>query len=453
MREMNPERLEPAVDELWRGKRKGERVVADITPRQRKLEEISPPKTPLPPQPEPKPAVEFKRVKKPRQPLGKNFWLRLASVLLVGGVLVAAALVFLPRADITIVLKKSSLSFEEKIEAGKDIASVRQENGRILIPAEFLSAVKNIEFSFPASGREQVELKAQGNLLVYNAFSSEPQVLVANTRFVSPEGKLFRLTRQVTVPGAKVEGGQIIPSSILVAVTADKAGADYNLATSTGQWRIPGFSGTPRYEKFYAEAAGPLTGGFVGERAVPTEGDIELGKEKVEQTLRDVLRSQMLAVAENLKFVEGAASFKVNKMEVSPVADEAGMFSIFAEAEMKQIGFDEDFLKSALVNKLKPSLEANLGYLTESKDFTIAYAQPTVDFEKGTVVFTASGQILFQPPFKAGDFRKEVLGLDEAALRGKAFGIAGLERARLSFWPFWVNEVPRRESRVLITVE
>ena len=62
--------------------------------------------------------------------------------------------------------------------------------------------------------------KAQGTLTIYNAYSSAPQTLVATTRFVTPDGKIFRLTNEVTVPGAKITNGQIVPSSINAPIAA-----------------------------------------------------------------------------------------------------------------------------------------------------------------------------------------------------------------------------------------
>lgn len=443
--------------------RKSKRPVADILPRsatagrqvvpsrEKRLEEISIPKREIFIEEE-KEEKEIKR-EKIRKPVNWRLIWRVGLVMGVVGVLVAAALIFLPRADIAISLNKSPLDFEQAVEARKDVFEISLKNGKIAIPAEFLTASKNIEMTFPATDRKKVELKAEGELTVYNSFSSDSQALVANTRFLSPEGKIFRLDKQIVVPGAKVVDGQIVPSSITVDVTADKAGEEFNLEKSSGKWRIPGFTGSPKYEKFYAEAVGAFTGGFIGEKAVPTPDDVTQGKQKIEQTLRDVLKSQMLAVEENLRFLNEATLFKLNKVEVNETADENNLFRIFGEAEMRQIGFNENILREALLNKLKPPLEANLGYGLNQKSFEFSYQGAAADFENGVLAFNVKGNIVFVFPFNIGDFKKEILGFDETELRSRTAGIPGLEKARIAFWPFWVHQVPSRENRILITVE
>lgn len=454
---VKPEKMEEKVDEIWEGKRSG-RIFADIVPRKTSVRRkvinetlvthIEPPVTK-----EEIEEISTSEVKRKRQVPGRRFWVRFGTLAMVVAVIVAAVFNFLPRAEIAVVLKKSSVNFEERIDVRKDIFSFRLENGRLLVPAEFFSNVKNLKLLFPATGRRQVEIKAQGQLKVYNAFSSQPQMLVANTRFSSPEGKIFRLVRPVTVPGAKVVNGQIVPSSIIVEVAADKAGAEFNLENSFGQWRIPAFSGTPRYDKFYAEAISPLTGGFVGEKAFPTENDINRGREEIEKNLRESLAGEMMAVQENLLFLDGATSFQTTKVEVDETADANGMFGIFAEAEMKQIGFNEKILKDALIVKLKPPLEENLKYSLEEKDFRVGYVLSAADFNKGFISFTARGGAVFQPPFNPEEFKRAVMGLKEEDLKIKTFAINGLERAKITLWPFWVHRVPNRLGAISVVVE
>ena len=61
---------------------------------------------------------------------------------------------------------------------------------------------------------KELNEKARGSLTVYNEYSSSPQTLVATTRFESPEGKIFRIEKNIVVPGAKIEEGKIIASTI-----------------------------------------------------------------------------------------------------------------------------------------------------------------------------------------------------------------------------------------------
>ena len=141
-----------------------------------------------------------------------TFSFALVILIVAGGTFVAIRV--LPKATVEMILKKVPVTFAYEVEATSERQTAAIQGTKIVLPAELLKAKGNLSLSFPASGREKVERKAEGTLTVYNAYSSEPQVLVATTRFLSPGGKMFRLDERVTIPGAKIENGKIVPSKI-----------------------------------------------------------------------------------------------------------------------------------------------------------------------------------------------------------------------------------------------
>src|SRR3989344_4829723 len=121
-----------------------------------------------------------------------------------------------------------------------------------VIPGEILELVKTEEAEFKSTGKKNIEERARGAIKIYNAYSSSPQKLVATTRFTDDSGKIFKLTKTVTVPGALIENGQIKPSFIEAEAEASGIGEDFNIGS--GRFKIPGFEGTPKYETFYGES-------------------------------------------------------------------------------------------------------------------------------------------------------------------------------------------------------
>ena len=121
----------------------------------------------------------------------------------------------LPRATIVIELKKTEVQFSGPVDvSSKAFSPSTAPSGRITIPGELLTAKRNLELSFPSSGKEMVEVKSSGKLAVYNAYGSQSQPIVATTRFISPDGKVFRLDKKTVIPGANVINGKITPSQI-----------------------------------------------------------------------------------------------------------------------------------------------------------------------------------------------------------------------------------------------
>lgn len=378
-------------------------------------------------------------------------WILFFTMLFIAGGVVAAAK-FLPKATITLVFKKIPLDFAVPIRVGSTITMLDAEGEVMLIPGELLVAKKNLTLSFPAHGKEEVSVKAHGRLVVYNAYNSEPQVLVATTRFESPEGKVFRLNERVTIPGARMVNGSLTSSSLEVAVTADESGEAYNSARGTGRWKIPGFKGTPRYEGFYAEAREPFVGGFIGERAEPTEEDIQLATIALREVLKNALYNE-LRIVHTEKFVlfPEASSTLFIKEEIQKESQAPGMFSVFGEAEMRELVFEEIMFRDAIIRKTKQEIPE--GETLVVNDITITYDKPQVLFTKGSMEFVASGNIVFVHSFDTQTFKQEILGKDEASLKNLVLGIDGLERVNVALRPFWVRRVPEELDKIDIVIE
>lgn len=374
------------------------------------------------------------------------------AVLSVIGLALLASLVYaaaeiLPKAEIKIIAKKSNWDYVDSVIVNKNATSIDASSKQL--PGEIFSQRKNITLTFPATGKQQVERKAKGKIVVYNAYSSEPQTLVAGTRFSTPDGKIFRLDSRLVVPGAKVSEGKIAASSIEGALTADKTGEQYNVGTIS-RLSIPGFSGTPKYQGFYGAVNEPLTGGFVGEIAVPTETDIKQGREKVIETLRqnlDVFLSSQ--ISSQLKVIEGSKQFNVIKENIGKEADASGAFSIFIEAEYSVMIFKEE----DLLNTLNALAKNTLGNDFEMKNYQLEYGVARADFTKGQMSFPINFKGVFWKPIDEEGLKQSVLNKKDEELKTLIFSLPGVEKATASFWPFWVKSVPDNAKRIRIEIE
>lgn len=379
---------------------------------------------------------EKKKKKRPRWP----FVLLLLIVVLAG--MGYAALRVLPRVEIKIFLKKYPLAFNETIEAGKDFG--------IKLPAELFTEKRNLQMSFPASGKQNIQKKAQGKIIIYNSYSSDSQNLVANTRFLTPDNKIFRLIKAITVPGAKIQEGKIVASSIEVGVVADQPGAEYNIGP-VAKFTLPGFRGSPKYEGFYGQSVQPMTDGFVGEVAIPTAQDIADVKAKIRQALETNLKTAIFSqLPRDFKVLDGASEFKILKEEVKKEVDKKNNFSVFGEAQMKLLVFREKDLKDILFNQLKSQL-ASGDY--EAVDFSLEYGIGRSDFEKGVMSFPVKGQITFQNKTDLELLRQQAKGKNEQELKVLVFALPGLEKAQLSFWPIYAKTSPVDINKIKIIIQ
>ncbi|HXF43934.1 MAG TPA: hypothetical protein VNK70_00420 [Candidatus Paceibacterota bacterium] len=401
------------------------------------------------PKKEPAPKIISFAEGKSASPRSRRRMLIAAAVLIlaVPGGFILANNVF-SKARISITLKQIEIPFNESVKAAVSAKDV-SISPKITLPALLITAKKNLSVRFPANGKENVERKAKATLIVSNAYSSEPQALVQNTRFLSPEGKIFRLDAKVTIPGAKIVNNKIEPSMISVSVTADKPGEEYNVPASRG-WRIPGFKGTPRYDGFYAEAPYPASGGFSGEMSVPTEDDKAKAKAEVLAKLESALENEVkILVSDKFKVFPEAREFKVTAENLED-ADAEGNFGFMAAGELKYLVFDEVMLKDALKDKATASFEEkNLVF----RDFRADYGTSTSDFAVGEISFSISGAMTLVSDIEIGKLQADILGASENKLKQTIYFLPGLEKANVSLWPFWVTKVPRDPDRVKITVD
>ncbi|MBI2279027.1 MAG: hypothetical protein HYU81_03130 [Candidatus Brennerbacteria bacterium] len=367
------------------------------------------------------------------------------AILIAAG---AGAWFTLPKAVITLTMKKYPMTFKETVVAAADPGTVSAPSA-VVVPGEALEARANLTLPFAARDTETVSAKATGVLIVYNSYGSAPQTLVRNTRFESPDKKIFRLDRQVTVPGARVEGGRITASSVEAPVTAEEAGEVYNLPASSG-WRIPGFRSTPRYDGFYAETKSGIKGGFIGERAKPSTTELADARNKLMEALTGALESQFLIILSD-RFTALPGSRRVTLVEenISQDGEDPHAFHLFGEAVMEQIVFEDPMLREALVATAARALPKEL----VAKDFSYTVGTSTPDFAKRTLTFPVNGAGVFTAPFNADAFRASVTGKGEADLKAAVLAVPGVEAAKVSLSPFFVRSVPTDETKIEVTVE
>lgn len=395
--------------------------------------------------------AEDKQKKKCKKPPHKKRWavVVIAVLILCGGIWFA--ITKLPKATIEIMLKKTPISFSEVLEVNSKITTPDiKSTQKIILPGELISAEQNILMEFPAGKKEKVERKSNGTLILYNSFSSSQQVLVALTRFESPDGKIFKLDSRTVVPGAIVKDGKIIPSKIEIKVTADKPGEEYNIQPVSG-WRIPGFKGTSKYSGFYAENIQRMQNGFVGEQWMPTDDDKIKAEIEIENVLRDSLEARMfiLLSSKEFKILKEATLFTVTKMEIQEIEKEPQKFGIYAEAEAKKLIFSEEMLKDVLIQKQKDGLAAGN---IKPIEFNLSYGAPDIDFSEMKMTVKVTGNAIFTENFSADKLAEELRGQDESLLRQTIFSLPGLENASISLWPFWVKSVPENTERIKILI-
>lgn len=373
----------------------------------------------------------------------------IVSLILAAGIF---AYLFVPGAEIVVYpvykIEKRDLEITAKTEVGE------ADPGSLLITARILESEESLVKNFPATGSTaSSNQKTRGTIVIYNEYSDSSQPLVATTRFLTEDGKLFRLVEGIVVPGMAKVGGELKPGVIEAEVIADQPGEEYNI--DPAKFSIPGFEGGPKYEKFHAVSEKPMTGGGSAQsgEANISQQDLDNAKSATEGATKVQLRNKikkeldkeyiLLSEAMDCTYEESSASVKAGDMKDN--------FDYTVKAKAKVFIFPGEDVKNIFIDKLKQSNSDVENSLVKAD---IEYGQLTPDFEKQTLKVKAHGEMYLRPDVNLKEFRENLLGKKEDQIKEVLENYPQIKRVEINFWPKFISEkIPQYKMRVDIRTE
>jgi hypothetical protein len=355
----------------------------------------------------------------------------------------------LPKATIALELKNQGKSAALDITA--DVQSGSTDASSKVIPAHLEQTEQETTGDFDSTGSASGGAKAVGKVVIYNEFSSEDQPLVATTRLETTDGKIFRITKNVIVPGVAKVGNETQPGAIEADVVADKAGEDMNIGPA--DFRISGFKNNQsKYEKFYAKSTKAMTSGGAGEAKVITGQDITKVKEEITVSAK---KAAVAALKQTLpadrKIFDDAVQVEVLSVTT---ADNAGAekekFSATAKVRASTLSFLESDVKEALKNDLVRQ-GASVGAI--SFEEPVNYILSDFDNQQKTLKFSAKADANAISGIDIENFKKGILGKTTEEAQNYAKNFPAIQKTNISLWPFFANRIPIRESSVSVEVK
>ncbi|MDD5589928.1 MAG: hypothetical protein PHQ47_02005 [Candidatus Portnoybacteria bacterium] len=371
--------------------------------------------------------------------------------LFIAAALLIAALLFvlvLPKAEIKLGAKRDKILIDMAMIGDKNIS--QSDSGQNKIPAQVIRIEQRKAGDFPTTGERQLNEKAKGKITVFNSYSSSPQALVETTRFLSSSGKVFRLVKTTTIPGAKIEEGNIVASQIEVEVEADQPGDDFNIEPS--DFTIPGFKGSPKYSAFYGRSSRAMAGGSTEKVKVLTQSDYDDAKKTVLAEIDNNIKQEIInQTPEGFDILEDSIQIQEPEIKSSvEVGGKAENFNMSIEIIARAFVFSK---QDALV-----LIEKNLAdQITEAKEAIsgaeFKYKDVSASFDKGQVSFRVEGTQPIAWKINKDEIKNIIMGKTEADVRGILAKRPEVEQAQVFFWPFWVSKIPERAEKIDLTIE
>ncbi|MCK5590891.1 MAG: hypothetical protein KAI72_02945, partial [Candidatus Pacebacteria bacterium] len=256
-------------------------------------------------------------------------------------------------ATVRVVLSQQTTTIND------NFSTVRRTNSEGILTYQIVKLQEKATRDVQPTSEENVERKASGQIIIYNKHSEASLKLIANTRFEAPDGKIYRIDKAITVPGAKGSGDDMVPGSIEVTVYADEAGAEYNIGLV--DFTIPGLKTTALlYNDFFARSKTEISGGYSGVLMSASEEDIENTSLALQQKLRESLLKEIRFTIGDDSILYDEAIFIDFTTHVATEVSENGMLNVEEVGLLQAIIFERKELSSEIAKKSLSSYDNSI---------------------------------------------------------------------------------------------
>lgn len=360
---------------------------------------------------------------------------------------------FFSKSKIYIWPKIETLSLESKVTVSLEQKETDPAlwTERAMIPAKTFNDQKTGAQDFSATGTTLKEAKAEGIIRVYNNYSTQEQPLLAQTRFVSSDGKMFRTIQREVLAGGRQEGGKFIAGETDIKVSAAEPGEDYNIGPST--FSIPGFAGTPKYTAFYGKSFSNMSGGFKGEKARVSQEDLDRAREVLGERLKKESRESLQSsLPEGFILLDGALFQEITEENYSEETG-SGADSFNFQAKVKSTGlvFERGDIEKFARGLINFNIEE--GRKLQEESLEINYSSELVDLNAGKMVLNLEIKAKVYSDINLEEVKKAVLGKSSQEVRIYLEDQTEIIKTEINLGPFWRRKIPENMDKVEIKLE
>ncbi len=311
------------------------------------------------------------------------------------------------------------------------------------LPFQIITAQKIASQSVNGSGTKTVNSAASGTITIYNT-QTRAQTLIANTRFATASGLIFRIHSAVTIP----RGTTAAPGSVTREVYADKTGSIYNVGPTS--FTIPGFAGTPQESMVYARSESPMTGGASG--VVPVvNSTLETQTRSALQTALapDLLASIQAQVPSGYVLLPGASATSYMPLDSTP-STVTGQVNVREQGTITAVVFPNEALAKAIASSI-----SGLNYQGEPLTLTSvnnlllsATSMPSSD--TSSFSFTLAGTAPLTYVVDPNRIAAAVAGKTRSAAEVAISNYPEVKRAIIILRPFWRQTFPQDPAAISV---
>ena len=395
------------------------------------MEQVMQPRPPTNPQ-----GVE--RVEKSR---GRySFWMvAVASVVFF---LFALSYLF-ANATITVHPKQQNIILNEDLSATKNSQDALPFD-LVVISGEESKIVETV-------GEKDIAQKAEGVVVIYNAFSSTVQKLDINTRLEGSNDKIYKTEKVITVPGMGKDGK---PGSVEVKIYGAEAGTEYN--SPPLDFKIFGFKGTSKYSKFYGRSKGAITGGIKGKYPFIPESQ----KENILSEMKISLEAKLFQKAhdqipDGFILFQDAVVLKIDSESMNPASAQENMLPFTLKGTLYGVLLNEQKLTQEIVKKNMEKDDESEVYIPHIQNliFSLSDKDDLLNQDIKNIHFNLSGTIDLVSKLEVEEFTAELLGQSKKNLNQILLQYPNIDSAESVISPFWKRSFPDKIKNIKVIVD
>ena len=396
-----------------------------------------------------------RRDERPRRPRRRWPVILLVFLIIIIPTVYLASIMF-GRATVTVTARQLPLTVTGTYRAVSLPASAASSS---VLGFQTMTIRRSDSVTIPAGQAVPVAEKSNGTIVIANRYSQKPQRLVANTRFETAAGKVYRIQESVLVPGYSLAQGKMTPGELAVTVTADQPGADYNGAPTT--FTISGFKNDARFQTITARGKTPFVGGFVGERKVVNPVAQAAAVTELVRQLKDRLLAEASSQIPNeyvwypstafwrlgeVRFADsGASTTDASLKQTVKLTQQVELVApIFSRLELSQ----------TLARQLVPSYDEAPVLLEKIESLNLqplgAFSDPgrLSDF-----TFTLAGQGVLVWQFNVSALARDLAGRGSSDYQAVFVKYPSIANSRATFSPPWLIRFPADSKKITILTE
>ncbi|PLX24432.1 hypothetical protein C0580_05095 [Candidatus Parcubacteria bacterium] len=362
-------------------------------------------------------------------------YIRIVTFFLILTILAIFIVLHFALAKVTIKVESSTENIDKNV-----LVEMVPENSGEISEEKILGKIINTEFELNAEVESSKQMvpseKAGGYVTIYNNYSKD-QVLVATTRLLTPDEKLFRIADRVEIP----IGGQA-----RVWAEADEAGEDFVIGPS--KFTIPGlWKGVQEY--IYAETETGMT--------METQPQYVVTQENINEAQNKILAQAKIQALENineelqdtLKINEDRLLVETETLKVSELGSRSDKTSLTQKINAYGLVFTEDDLIKVAQQKFTKELESNQSLIEFLNDqFEYQIIETDLETGKAVVEIKIAAKVSSNKHFWEID-KEDLFGLTEQQIREKLQNM-NVENAEIKFFPVWLKNAPSMKDHIII---